>query len=183
MTQRLRAAWGSISAQISSGRTASGVVRNSSELLVVAAGTAWPFYRLTSAYVCQAGRSFRPTERIAFYSNKTIHGVAAVIQSVFDHETLSEASAARLSMSVAPHERRMGNVMAAALAGPWKEGGASKVLLLSGPGDPDTLTFRPVTHRGAAAWTMGHRYTDLASLMSATSTDDLSDQAVGRAYR
>jgi len=149
------------------------------EVLVVAAGNAWPFYRLTNAYVCQAGRFFRPVRRIAFYSNKTIHGVAATIERELDDQMLSDAAAARLSNSLVPAERRLGNTIAAALAGAWKEGERAKVLFLTGVGDPATATFPAIPHRGKSAWTMGQRYAPLDLLAAATTTEDLTREASG----
>ncbi len=146
-------------------------------MLVVAAGNAWPFYRLTHAYVCQAGRFFRPVRRMAFYSNKTIHGVAATIERELDDQILSDASAAHLSNSLDPVERRLGNTIAAALAGAWKEGERAKVLFLTGPEDLGTKTFPAIPHRGKTAWTMGQRYASLELLVAATTTDDLTREA------
>jgi hypothetical protein len=47
------------------------------------------------------------------------------------------------------------------------------VVLLSGPDDPDTASFEPVEHDGAAAWTMFQRFVELDRLRAATTTDDL----------
>lgn len=147
------------------------------DVLVVAAGNAWPFYRLTSAYICQEGRSFRPVGRIAFYSSRTIHGLAAGIKSRSDHQLLTDGSAARLSLSLDPHERRLGNVITAALAGPWKQGERAQIFLLTVPTDPETMTFAAIPHNGKSAWTMGQRYAFSERLLSAKTTDDLSSIA------
>jgi hypothetical protein len=42
------------------------------DTVVVAGRYAWPLYQELHAYVCQAGRSFQPVERIAFYADKEI---------------------------------------------------------------------------------------------------------------
>lgn len=143
------------------------------DVLVVAGGQAWPFYRLTSAYVCQAGRSFRDVPRMAFYTKRAIQGAAARIEHVLDHIELSHAEAARRTLSTVAHERRIGRVLAAALAGAWSEGPV-KVVLLSPIDDPRTIRFDPVAHHSGTAWTMGQRYTKLARLRSARSTMDLA---------
>lgn len=143
------------------------------EVLVVAAGTAWPFYQLASAYVCQQGRSFRDTSRIAFYSHRTIREYAPLIEERIDDVVLSDATAARLSMAVSTRDRRLGDVIAAALSRAWKEGERSQVFLLTEPTDPRTASFPAVKHTGTSAWTMGQRYTRLDLLRGAASTDDL----------
>lgn len=143
------------------------------DVVIVAAGNAWPFYRLTGAYVCKAGRTFRGVEHIGFYSQRTIHGAVAKVEHVLDEVVLSQADAARRALSLDPLERRLGDVMTAALAGAWKEGENSKIILLTGLDDQKTIHFEPVNHPGHTAWVMGQRYTRLEALLQATTTDDL----------
>lgn len=149
------------------------VVRDSENVVVVAAGSAWPFYRLCGAYVCQPGRTFQDAGRMAFYSNRQIFGVAARIERIVPSIELSQAEAARRSLSLDPAERRLGEIVAAALDDAWAERDA-QVVVLSTYRSPDTVRFEPVVHRGPHAWTQNQRYARLGKLMSARSTDDLA---------
>lgn len=158
-------------------RSSSMTNNDDDDVVIVAASNAWPFYRQTAAYVCQPGRSFRGLERVGFYSQRTIHGAVARIQQVIDDVVLSQVAAAELALSVSAHDQRVGDVIAAALAGPWKEGEAAKILLLTPLGDPGTTRFPPIKHRGSSAWTMRQRYTSLSALIAATTTDDLTKVA------
>ena len=150
---------------------------SSPDVAIVAAGNAWPFYRLTGAYVCQARRTFRNVRHLGFYSQRTIHGAIAAIEHIQDGVLLSQAEAARLALSLDPLEQRLGNVIAAALAAAWHEGERSKVMLLTTLDDPRTTTFPPIRHLGRAAWVMSQRYTSLDALQTAITTDDLTESA------
>lgn len=148
------------------------------KVIVVAAGTAWPFYRSTAAYVCQADKQFGDAGLMGFYSKRTIHGAAARIEQVVP-VVLSQANAARRALSLDPLEQRLGNVIAAALASAWKEGEPSTVVLLSALDEADTVTFNAVVHDAPAAWTMNRRYAWLEDLVKAKTTADLT-RAPGR---
>jgi len=144
------------------------------KVCVVAASGAWPFYRLTGAYVSQAHRGFQGAVRLGFYSGRQIHGLVPRIEHVVSSVPADAAHAARLALSADPVERRVGETLAAALhQGPVPD--PAQVVLLSRPGDPSTLTITPVTHPGATAWTLFQRYVDLPRLQAATTTGDLAN--------
>lgn len=142
-------------------------------VVVVAAGTAWGFYRLSGGYVCQPGRTFQNAGRMAFYSNRQVHGAAARIERVIPSVELSQAQAARRTLSLDPTERRVGDIMTAALSDLWSEREV-QIVLLSPFHSEETVRFEPVVHRGAHAWTQNQRYARLDALMSARSTQDLT---------
>lgn len=70
-------------------------MRDSETVVIVAAGTAWLFYRMAAGYVCQPGRTFRNAGRMGFYSRRQVHGVAARIERILPSVELSSAEAAR----------------------------------------------------------------------------------------
>ena len=146
------------------------------DVVIVAAGNAWPFYRQAAAYVCRSGRSFRPVSYLGFYSQRTIHGAVAAIESVYDNVVLNQTEAARLALSLDGAEQRLGNVIAAALSSAWKEGESCKIILLSPLGGPQTQKFTPIPHHGRSAWTMSQRYANLSALTDAKTTDDLVEE-------
>jgi hypothetical protein len=121
---------------------------------------------------------------MAFYSNRQLHGVAARIERIIPSLELSQAEAARRSLSLDPAERRVGDIVTAALADAWAER-VAQIVVLSTYRSPDTVRFEPIVHRGQHAWTQNQRYARLGQLMSARSTDDLTpmlaDDPVGGA--
>ena len=82
------------------------------KLWVVAASSAWPFYRLTGAYVCQENRYYQDDSgRMGFYSSRLIHGAAPRILEVHPSVELSDGTAAALAMEAHPSLRRVGEVL------------------------------------------------------------------------
>lgn len=144
------------------------------KVCVVAASAAWPFYRLTGAYVCQENRYFQgDSGRMAFYSSRLIHGAAPAILDCFPSEELSEDMAAEFALSSHPLLRRVGEVLDACLYQQWTTDSHVQVVLLTPLDHPDTIHFEPVKHEGRTAWTMKQRYVSLERLRSASTTDDL----------
>ena len=139
---------------------------------VVGGAAAWPFYLATSAWVGQENRRFGNAERLGFYSGREVHGSLPRIQHVVGSVPLRVEEAATRTLGADPLERRVGEVLAAAL----HEGMTTArvaVVLLSPPDDPDTLTIDPLPHEGDAAWTMFQRVVDVDRLRAATSTAEL----------
>ena len=66
------------------------------DTLVVAAGAAWDYYGRHAAYVCQAGRSFRDTQRLAFYRRKRIESSVPTILDRRDRVPFTPYEASRL---------------------------------------------------------------------------------------
>ena len=151
-------------------------MRDHETAVIVAAGTAWPFYRLAGGYVCQPGRTFRNAGRLGFYSRRQVHGVAARIERILPSVELSPAEAARRSLSIDPLDRRIGDIITAALSED-RESEVVQVVVLSSFRDEDTLKFEPVLHEGTHAWTQNQRYVRVGALMRAKTTEDLVDQA------
>ena len=139
---------------------------------VVGGAAAWPFYLATGAWVGQENRRFGNAERLGFYSGREVHGFLPRIQHVVGSVPLTVEEAATRTLGTDSLERRVGEVLAAAL----HEGMTTSrvaVVLLSPPDDPDTLTIDPLPHDGDAAWTMFQRVVDVDRLRAATSTAEL----------
>jgi hypothetical protein len=146
-------------------------VRDDDKVVIVAAGSAWPLYRLCGGYVCQPNRTFQDAGRMGFYSTRLIHGVAAKILEILPSVRLTYEEAARRTFSLNPAERRIGDIMSAALDDVWEES-VQQVVVLSTAHEQATETFEAVVHNGANAWTMRQRYQSLDVLVSAKTTDD-----------
>ncbi len=144
-------------------------------VVIVPAGSAWPLYQTCDAYVCPVKSTFRDAGRLAFYSARTIHGVAAVIEHVEPKVEMSQAAAARLCLSLDPCERRIGEAVQAAVANGYDDVPYNQVLLLSAAKSPETETFAPIRHEGPHAWAMGKRYRPLRDLLNAETTADFRD--------
>jgi hypothetical protein len=139
---------------------------------VVGGAAAWPFYLATGAWVGQENRRFGNVERLGFYSGREVHASLPRIQHVVGSVPLTVEEAATRTLGADPLDRRVGEVLAAAL----HEGMTTPrvaVVLLSPPDDPDTVTIDPLPHDGDAAWTMFQRVVDVDRLRAATSTADL----------
>jgi hypothetical protein len=144
---------------------------------VVAAGAAWGYYLRHSAYVCQAGRSFRDTDRLAFYRRKRIEPLVPAILARRDGVVFSTKHAASLRAAGNTIDCQIADVIETSLVeGSRFDGAVHQVFLLSASDDPRTLVLgAPIIHEGSSAWTMGQRYASSGSLAEARTTADLSD--------
>jgi hypothetical protein len=139
---------------------------------VVAGAAAWPFYLATGAWIGQENRRFGNAERLGFYSGREVHGSLPRIQHVVGSVPLTVEEAATRTLGADPLERRVGEVLAAAL----HEGMTTPrvaVVLLSSADEQDTVTIDPLPHEGDVAWTMFQRVVDVDRLRAATSTAEL----------
>lgn len=148
---------------------------------VVAARYAWPLYQECRAYVCQAGCTFRPVDRIAFYADKEIKpDVPAVIDRrdnvewTVEHANRLEASANRL-------DRKIGEAILAAQAHGWggeDAAGVYQIFLLTSPDSSKHRQLRSAiphnTDGRGSAFTQRQRYTALHQLQIAKTTSDLA---------
>ena len=76
------------------------------KVCVVAAPSAWSFYRLASAFICQPGRSLQDAEWLGFYSGQAIQPAVARILVVFSPVELTVETAAEWALSVDPLRRQ-----------------------------------------------------------------------------
>jgi len=158
---------------------ADGLLTND-DAVVVAARSAWPEYQETSAYVCQPDRSFREgLAHLGFYAEGAIQPLVPRIRRHLPSVpfTREEAGARR-----AAGQEEIGELIDRLLDdGSRNEGSSYGVLLLSGPGDEETVVLSApvqndtVTGTGRNwAWTLGQRYTRLDRLKSGvTATSQL----------
>lgn len=148
----------------------------SEDTVVVAARDAWPLYLTCHAYVCQAGRSFRDIERIAFYTDREIKAHIPQIAHRRDNVEWTPEEANRLKRSDNRDDRKIASVITAARSAGWRDG-RYQVFLLTQIGDVRHRELRtPLPHeetgRGSA-FTQGQRYASLHALETAKSTADL----------
>jgi hypothetical protein len=154
----------------------------STDVVVVAARFAYPEYLRTSAYVCQPNRAFvGGISHLGFYAQGAIQPQIPRILYREDGVTFSQQEADDRAASGDEHDRRMAEVIRFLLAHSTRtEGHAYQVFLLSSPEDSATVTLpNPIVNTTKAAsgrswaWTLGQRYTSLASLLKhpATTTD------------
>jgi hypothetical protein len=148
------------------------------DVVVVAARRAYPEYLAHSAYICQAGRSFRPgITHLGFYTNAAIQTQIPYIERREDGVLFSLGEAARRLQSDDPSDHRVAHLINQALsAGTRDDGQAHQVFLLSAADDEgDTVLLEaPIVNTtkaasgGAFAWTLSQRYTNLARLQDPT---------------
>lgn len=147
------------------------------DVVIVAAGLAYDFYRDTSTYVCQSGRAFRPgLTHLGFYRAKQIKPEIPRILHREDDVLFSRSEADARRLLGSPEQVRIAELIDDSLTqGSHVDGVAHQVFLLSPVGDPETAVLDdPLVHDSAQAWTMGQRYAHLTELHSARSTQDLS---------
>lgn len=153
------------------------------DVVIVAAGSAYALYVKYAMYFCQPGRSFRPIERIGFYTGNEIKPHFPRILARHDHVGIDRASARTLRLSSSKHEAAIGHVVEHLLDdGVLHEGDVQQVFLLSPADHPLTLVLpAPIQNvsvgpRGQrVAWTQKQRYISSAALKAAPpTTADLS---------
>ncbi|MFC6724272.1 hypothetical protein ACFQE1_07775 [Halobium palmae] len=145
-------------------------------VLVVAARKAWPEYEDHTIYFCQPGRSFKPVEHMAFYTDGEIKpAVPRVVDRVDDvllteagveeHDGLSESQKEKLMGIVGPDMKRHGD--------------RQQVIFL----EDDVTLSEPIRNDKTAsdsdrgvAFVQGHRYVSLSALRDDPSgTTDLEE--------
>jgi len=145
------------------------------DTVVVAARHAWPLYERERAYVCQAGRWFRPVTRLAFYTDREIKADVPSIRHRRDNVAWTEDHAVELSAGDR-EDRKIASAIRASRGMGWT-GGVYQVFLLTRPGDGEHRVLRHVVpHRTSGrgtAFTQRQRYVSLHALETATTTDDL----------
>ena len=140
---------------------ADGLLDSPHDVVVVAAREGYERYRKYGFYVCQPGRSFRPSiDRLGFYTEKAIQCEVPSILWHRDHLDVSTESASTFVESTDPVERDIGQALLAAIAdGHFAEPAQHQVFLLSEPDDALTFTLRqPIAHLEDKAWTQKQRY-------------------------
>ncbi|MFF0546065.1 hypothetical protein ACFYTF_24820 [Nocardia thailandica] len=151
------------------------------DTLVVPAEHAWPLYEQVSAYVCPAGRSFRPVEFVAFYADKEIKSSVAGIIHHRDNVEWSDSEADRLGKLTGDEhrfDRKIATVISTSRSvGDFWKHGRYQVFLLTRPGDARHIGLKsPIPHlatgRGSA-YVQRHRYISHHSLRSASDTSQL----------
>ncbi len=143
-----------------------------SDTLIVAARRAYPDYLLSSAYICQPGRSFRDEiDHLGFYAGREIKPHVATILHRRDKVEMSAANAAKLSQSSGQFDQEVARLIDQVLDPTvnWTQrrevGARHQVFLLSGPDDPETIRLpAPIHHGGKNAWTQSQRYAKLDQL-------------------
>lgn len=149
------------------------LVTSASGVVVVPARHAWPEYNSHHAYVCQPDRPFRSVVSVAFYSSGQIYALVPKILEIHDNVEFYRNS----------QQGPLGQLINALLDDPAakkEEGQPYKVMLLSAPEAPDTVTLKgPVrndlkTKDGrTTAFTQNQRYVSLERLKTAKTTSDL----------
>lgn len=149
--------------------------------VLIVAGSDWAYpcftgYAMTddhgnfTAYICQAGRSFRPeVDRLGYYANGAIQPELPAILARRDHVALAPQTARAWRATGDSVDARFAAIVERAMVeramGDRHPGPVEQIFLLSGPDDPRTVRIgRPIsnTERTPAgrriAWTRGHRY-------------------------
>ena len=140
---------------------ADGLLGSPDDVVIVAAGTAYPFYLEHGLYVCQSGRGFSAhIKRMGFYRSKAIQEEVPEILWRRDEFDISTDSIAVL----AGGDDLAGRDAAQALLRAVEQGALgmnwqAQVFLLSTPDHERTLRLaNPIAHNGRSGWTQKQRY-------------------------
>lgn len=149
------------------------------DTVVVAARRAWPEYHEHHAYICQAGRFFRPdVTRLGFYTDRAIQALVPKIIKRHGQVLFTVESAEVLRSS---GKARLAEIIEGALAANERTPGEHyDVFELSGVDHEDTVRLnQPIRNDlisssgGTVAWTQNQRYVRLDALRRAKVTSDL----------
>jgi hypothetical protein len=147
------------------------------DTVVVPARYAWTLYEEIRAYVCQAGRAFRPIDRIAFYADREIKQDVPVVLHRRDNVEWTAEEADRLRVSENRYDRKIANVIDVSTKTEMWKAGRYQVFLLTSPGDPAHRRLAAaLSHDGTgkgSAFVQRQRYVSLHSLETAATTADL----------
>tara|TARA_R110002072_G_scaffold90692_5_gene202910 strand:+ start:18841 stop:19797 length:957 start_codon:yes stop_codon:yes gene_type:complete len=152
---------------------AEGLTASLNDTVVVAARNAWPEYQELHAYVCQPNRSFQIVHRMGFYSQGVIYPLLPRITALFDDVVMEKNSQAGA----------LGQLVDRLVDEGYRpEGERFKVMMLSAPDSPDTITLeQPIKNDKRSksakptAFTMGQRYVPSERLLVAMLTSDLDE--------
>jgi hypothetical protein len=154
------------------------------DVVIVAAGAAYPEYLKYQAYVGHPNRPFRPeVRRMAFYTAKAIQREVPAILEIKQGLVFSRKTMGQLYSTGLDSDRDIADLIGVLLEETNRtEGGTYDVVLLTSPDDPQTFKL-PHEVRGTktdrkgrpAAITMGqYRYTSMEALaVGPSSTDEL----------
>jgi hypothetical protein len=148
------------------------------DTVLIPASAAWPTYEKVAAYVCQAGRYFRPVKRLAFYYEGAIMRDVPKILERRDEVPWTEEEADRLRKTGAPVDAQVANAISYTRARGW-DADSYQVFLLTRetPGALDHRVLpRSIRHERSgrgSAFVRKQRYFHYVDLASAHTTDDL----------
>ncbi len=160
-----------------------------SEVLLVAASTAFDDYRLYSAYFCRPNKTFRPVSHVAFYSGE-VEPLIPKILDIIDELELSEEAIERCTLQTSLHRRVLLAIVEGmrAHSSSWR-GRRVKAILLSSHSAQDTVKLpwpiRNDLHTesgGTKPLVQGFRYIPLEAFIEhpRTTTELLSIAAAKR---
>jgi hypothetical protein len=171
------------------------MLNDEDRVLVVGAKYALNDYLKHSAYICQAGRFFRPARRIAFYSDKQVYPYVPFILGEVDDVLLTpEAIEARTDIESDKREKlsKIAKTLTSAKNLSWAQRGYNvKVLFLSDASSSDTIKLlKPIPNIEARAsrgrvppFVQAQTYGSLSDLLKATSTSELNREKTWREYK
>ena len=133
-------------------------------VLLVAARRAWPEYQEHGIYFCQAGRSFKPVDHLAFYTDGEIKTTVPRITARVDEVTLTENGVEQHPKLTRSQKEELLSVLAESEK---RRGSELQVIFLR----DDLELDRPVENDKTAtdsnrrvAFVQGHRYVSLSAL-------------------
>jgi len=154
--------------------------RRAADTLIVAGRLAYPDYLLSSAYICQAGRSFQPgVEHLGFYAEREIKREVPRILHRRDNVLVTPEHAAELRERGKAFDLEVARLLEDTLDPKlgWRirrePGRSYQFFLLSPPRGEETAVLPHVIwHGGRSAWTQNQRYTTLEALRAAPATTE-----------
>lgn len=137
-------------------------------VLVVAARKAWPEYQEHGLYFCQANRSFKPVDHLAFYTDGEIKTAIPTITGAIESIELTEEKVRNnADLSQSQREQLIEAVTQFRKEGSERHGEAQKVIFLQDGIELDRSVENDKTASDSdrtVAFVQGHRYVSFSEL-------------------
>lgn len=145
------------------------------DTVIVAATHAFGDFERTSAYICQANRSFRAgTQYFGFYAKRRIEPVFPRVVDWRPEVLFTTAEAVNLEATDNAHDHRLARIIRDSLANPElsrrQEGKSYEVFLLDAAGG--FVIDDAIAHPDGSAWLRGQRYTRSDALKTQPATTE-----------
>lgn len=164
-----------------------GLIYDENDVLVIPARFAWKEYEDTSSYICQANRTFRKTDYMAFYRDGVIQEYVPRIIKVFDSVLFMSDGTYKINndeLNVETEEGFKKELKEIALymsnTKKIQDNEQHKVILLSAKKDDKTIKLKNVIpndlidkNGNKTAFVQGQRYVSLQKLLNSKTTTEL----------
>jgi hypothetical protein len=150
------------------------------DVVIVAAKSAYDLYLRFGVYACQPRRTFRTSQWMGFYLDKTIQPEIPRILHIEPYIEYTDEWIQRLALRGGPYDQQLADAVrdlrdSGARPAPGDPAN-NEIVILTPPEDDRSIALsQAIAHIGYGAWTRGQRYASAAALrQSPATTADLA---------